>query len=163
MNQRLVDSWWRQWTCVGGSCGPPPPSPRNRFERALDAYTNLTAPFVRGCFVFVTVALVVLASSRLGRAGGVPVQAAFLLLIATYCLANFARCREAHCIVTGLGYLSFAIVGAWAVFAGRDVRSGEWIAFLAITLLGHAFEALWRRARGTNALRLARTARQDDA
>jgi len=23
---------------------------------------------------------------------------------ATYCLANFARCREAHCIVTGVGW-----------------------------------------------------------
>lgn len=163
MSERRSDRWGRQCTRAGGGCSPLAPSPRNRFERALDAYTQITAPLVRGSFVLVTIAFVVLASSRLGAAGGAPVQAAFFLLIATYCLANFARCREAHCIVTGLGYLALAIAGLWATVAGRDLRSAEWIAFVAVTLAGHTFEAAWASARGTNALRLARDIDQDDA
>jgi hypothetical protein len=152
MSQRRVDSWWQQWTCVGGTCGPPAGPARNRFERALDAYTSVTAPLVRGCLVFVTVAAVGVTSSALGPAGGLLVETGFFLLIATYCLANFARCQEAHCIVTGIGYLTLAVVGFAATLAGRDLRTAEWIAFVGVTVVGHAFEAAWRAARGTNAL-----------
>ncbi len=153
MSQRRVDSWWQQWTCVGGTCGPPATPARNRFERALDAYTSVTAPLVRGCLVFVTFAVVGVTSSALGPAGGMLVEAGFFGLIATYCLANFARCQEAHCIVTGLGYLTLAVVGFAATLAGRDLRTAEWIAFVGVTVVGHAFEAAWKVARGTNALR----------
>jgi hypothetical protein len=96
MRQRRVDSWWEQWTCVGGTCAPPAAAPRNRFERVLDAYTSIVAPFIRGCFVFVTVAAAFTTTYALGPVGGLLVEAAFFLVAGTYCLANFARCRERH-------------------------------------------------------------------
>src|SRR6266511_1992422 len=137
MSQRRVDSWWQQWTCVGGTCGPPATPARNRFERALDAYTSVTAPLVRGCLVFVTFAVVGVTSSALGPAGGMLVEAGFFGLIATYCPANFARCQEAHCIVTCLGYLTLAVVG----FA-----ASRWYVVYQYTMLAAAGRA--RTARG---------------
>jgi hypothetical protein len=154
MTQRRVDSWWAQWTCVGGTCAPPASPPGSGLERALDAYTSVTAPFIRGCYVFVTVAAAGVASSLLGPVGGLGLEGAFFLIAGTYCLANFLRCREAHCIVTGLGWSALAVITLTAVVAGRDVRSGAWIAFLAIAVVGHGFEALWKMAHGSNALRL---------
>lgn len=153
MTQRRVDSWWAQWTCVGGTCAPAAPAPLNRFERLLDAYTDMTAPFLRGCFVFLTVAVAVVVTSALGMVGGLLVEGAFFMVAGAYCLANFARCREAHCIVTGIGWSALGLAGFGAVLAGRDIRSGEWVAFLVIALIGHGFEAAWRAGHGSNALR----------
>jgi hypothetical protein len=154
MTQRRVDSWWAQWTCVGGTCAPPTSAPRNRFERVLDAYTSLTAPFLRGCFVFVTVAAAFLVTSALGVVSGLLVEAGFFIVAGAYCLANFARCREAHCIVTGIGWSALALASLGAVLAGRDIRADEWVAFLVIALAGHGFEAVWSAVHGSNALRL---------
>jgi hypothetical protein len=154
MRQRRVESWWKQWTCVGGTCAPPAAAPRNRFESVLDAYTSMVAPFIRGCFVFVTVTVAVAVTTALGPFTGLLVEAAFFLVAGTYCLANFARCREAHCIVTGLGWSALAIAAAAAALAGKDTRGGDWVAFLVVAVAGHAFEAAWTAARGTNALRL---------
>jgi hypothetical protein len=157
MRQRRVESWWAQWTTVGGTCAPPAAPARGTVERALDAYTALTAPFLRGCYVFLTVAVAAAASVLLGAVAGLAVEAAFFLVAGTYCLANFARCREAHCIVTGVGWSALALVSAAAAIVGRDVRSEAWIAFVVITVLGHGFEAIWTSVHGSNALRPGET------
>jgi hypothetical protein len=154
VKQRRVDSWWAQWTCVGGTCAPPVAPPGNRFERVLDSYTNMTAPFLRGCYVFLTVAVAWAVTSALGFPGGLLLQGAFFVVAGTYCLANFARCREAHCVVTGLGWSALAIASVWAVVARHDIRGGAWTAFLVIALAGHGFEAIWKARHGSNALRL---------
>ena len=154
MRQQRVDSWWAQWTCVGGTCAPAAAPPRNRFERVLDGYTSVTAPFLRGCFVFVTVAAAVAVSVALGPVGGLLMEAVFFLVAATYCLANFARCREAHCIVTGVGWSALAVASVVAALAQRDIRGGAWLAFLVIAVVGHGFEAVWKASHGSNALRL---------
>ena len=154
MKQRRVDSWWAQWACVGGTCAPPVDPPGNGFERLLYSYTNLTAPFLRGCYVFLTVAVAWFVSQALGSPVGLLLEGAFFLVFGAYCLANFARCREAHCIVTGLGFSALAIASVGAVLAGHDIRGAEWTAFLALALAGHAFEAIWKARHGSNALRL---------
>ena len=159
MRQQRVDSWWAQWTWVGGTCAPPVGAPGHGFGRALDSYTSMTAPFLRGCYVFVAVAAAWAASSALGLVGGLLVAAAFFLVAGTYCLANFARCREAHCILTGLGWSALAIAGVVALLAERDIRGGVWIAFLGIALAGHGFEAVWKAGHGSNALRLGAESR----
>jgi len=120
----------------------------------LDGYTSVTAPFLRGCFVFVTVAAAVAVSVALGPVGGLLMEAVFFLVAATYCLANFARCREAHCIVTGVGWSALAVASVVAALAQRDIRGGAWLAFLVIAVAGHGFEAIWKASHGSNALRL---------
>lgn len=153
MPQQRVSSWWAQWTCVGGTCAPPAAPPRNTLERALDRYIDLTAPLFRGCWVFAVAVTVALASARLGTVGGLWLLAGYFLMGAGYCLANFARCREAHCIVTGTGWSALAVASAWAALTGHEFRSDAWVAFVLIAVAAHLFEALWRVARGSNALR----------
>lgn len=153
MRQRRVSSWWRQWTCVGGTCAPEAAPPRNALDRALDAYTNLTAPFLRGCCFFPILAAVVVGSFRLGIPGGLWLAAAYYLVFGGYCLANFARCREAHCIVTGAGWLALGMVGAWSAIGDRAILGVLWDAFAVVAIVGFAFEAGWTRLRGTYALR----------
>lgn len=101
LKQHRVASWWRQRTCVGGTCAAAAAPPRTTFARALDAYTSLTAPFVRGCLLLPLLAVVVLISFRIGQPGGPSLSTASFLVHGSYYLANFVRCREAHCIVTG--------------------------------------------------------------
>lgn len=156
LTQRRVDSWWAQWTCVGGTCAPAAAPPRNQLEHALDVYTSITAPFLRGCCVFATVAAAWAASTLLGSVSGLLLEAAFFVVAGTYCLANFSRCREAHCIVTGIGWSTLAVASIVALVAGRDIREDAWIAFLIIALAGHGFEAIWKTVHGSNALRLGR-------
>ena len=55
------------------------------------------SPILRGYYVFVTVAVVWFVSEAPGSPVGLVVEIAFFVIFATYCLANFARCREAHC------------------------------------------------------------------
>ena len=153
MRQRRVSSWWGQWTCVGGTCAPAAAPPTNALERALDTYTNLTAPLLRGCFLFPILAAVVLVSFRLGTPGGLWLAAAYFLVFGGYCLANFARCREAHCVVTGWGWLALAVIGAWSAIDDRAILGVLWNAFAVVAIIGFAFEAAWTRLRGTHALR----------
>ncbi len=153
MGQRRVTTWWRQWTCVGGSCAPVAAPPENAFERALDTYTNLTAPVLRGCCLFPILAAVVWGSFRLGMPGGLWLAAAYFLVFGSYCLANFARCREAHCVVTGWGWLALGVIGTWGAFTGHDVLGVLWNAFAVVAIAGFAFEAVWTTTQGTHALR----------
>jgi hypothetical protein len=153
LRQQRVTSWWRQWTCVGGTCAPPAAKARNAFERALDTYTDLTAPFLRGCFLFPILAAVAYGSFRLGMPAGLWLAAVYFLVFGSYCLANFARCREAHCVVTGGGWSALGVVGMWGALTGHEILGALWNAFAVIALLGFAFEGAWTMRRGVNALR----------
>jgi hypothetical protein len=152
MRQQRVSSW-RQWTCLGGTCAPPAAKARNAFERALDIYTDLTAPFLRGCFLFPILAAVAYGSFRLGMPGGLWLTAAYFLVFGSYCLANFIRCREAHCVVTGWGWSALGVVAMWGAVTGDEILGALWNAFAVIALLGFAFEAAWTMRRGINAVR----------
>ncbi len=121
--------------------------------RLLDSYIAITAPLLRGCCVFLTVAVAWFASSALGAFVGLIVEGAVFLVAGIYCLANFIRCREAHCILTGVGWLALGAVSIAAAVARLDDRSATWIAFLVVAVIGHGFEAVWRATHGTNSLR----------
>jgi hypothetical protein len=70
-----------------------------------------------------------------------------------WCLLNFWRCREAHCIVTGTGWAALAVLIAIELAAGRTfVLGSEGLMFLAMFIVGAGFEMLWRLRHGTNAL-----------
>ncbi len=154
MTQRRVSSWREQWTCVGGTCAPEALPARNGFERLLDAYTGMAAPILRGCYSLFFAGAVFLASLLSGAPAGLWLSTVYFLAFAAYCLANFARCREAHCVVTGSGW---ALVGAASLVGallGWPSLGEVWIAFVVVAVLGHGFEGAWRAARGTNAFHL---------
>jgi hypothetical protein len=120
----------------------------------VDRYIELVSPFLRGCCVFLVVGGVAVVSLRSGPEAGLAVTAAYLTVHSTYCLTNFLRCREVHCIVTGVGWLVLAAVAVWGALAGEDIRRTVWDAFLAVTIGGFAFELVWKAIRGSNALTL---------
>jgi len=154
MRRRHVESWSAQWTCIGGTCAPAAAPPRNGLERLLDFYTSVTGPLLSGCLVFVTVAAAWALSRALGSAAGQAVEGTFFIVFATYCLANFARCREAHCVVTGFGWSAVGVACVVSLMLGHDTRGAAWDAFLVVAVIGFGFEALWMARHGNNALRL---------
>jgi len=153
MAQRTVGTWLQQWTCVGGTCAPPSPAPRNAFERALDKYIGFTAPALRGCWAIPLAAAVFLFGRGLGVVG-LFVSSLYFGAYSLYCLANFARCREAHCIITGVGWGLLAIVALVAALLQLDWYGPIWNAFLIVFVVGHGFELIWAARRHTHALRL---------
>ena len=154
MTQRRVSSWREQWTCVGGTCAPEASPARNGFERFLDAYTGMTAPIFRGCYSLLVAGALFLASLLSGVPAGLWLSTVYFLAFAAYCLANFARCREAHCVVTGSGWVLVGAASLVGALLGRPSLGEVWTAFLVVAVLGHGFEGIWRAARGTNAFHL---------
>ena len=68
-----------------------------------------------------------------------------------YWLLNFWRCREAHCIVSGIGWAALGVLEITEIALGRSlIHRDEGLAFLAILAVAIAFEALWRTRHGTN-------------
>ncbi len=92
--------------------------------------------------------------SRAIGAGGLYVSGLYFCAYSAYCLANFAQCREAHCIITGLGWGALGIVALVAAVMRLDLLGPVWNAFLIVAILGHGFELIWAATRHTHALRM---------
>ena len=102
---------------------------------------------------FAVVAALVIAAPFLPTRPGLAVGALAALAASAWCLANFWRCREAHCIVTGVGWAALFALELVEFGIGRSVLHGaESSAFVAILVIGLVFECGWQVAFGTNAL-----------
>lgn len=140
-----------QWTCAGGAL--PAPAPQGLLDRTVDTYLRLTAPVLRSCWA-IPIALAVFLVSRAMGVPGLYLVGLFLGAYSAYCLANFARCREAHCIVTGVGWGILTFVALVAAATQHDWLGPIWNAFLIILVVGYGFEWIWVAARHTRALRV---------
>ena len=70
-----------------------------------------------------------------------------------WCALNFWRCRHAHCLVTGTGWLSLSLlIFAEAGIGHSLIHGDEQLIFLGVLLAALAFEALWFLTHRTNAL-----------
>lgn len=70
-----------------------------------------------------------------------------------WCALNFWRCRHAHCLVTGGGWLVLSLFAFAEAALGRSLVAGdEQVILLGILAAGLVFELLWWRSRGTNAV-----------
>ena len=99
------------------------------------------------------VTIAISAAPTLAREGGLALDLAATVAASVWCLVNFWRCREVHCIVTGAGWAALAVLIAVELAAGRSfVLGSEGLVFLAILIAGVGFEMLWRLRHGTNAL-----------
>ncbi len=67
--------------------------------------------------------------SRTIGTGGLYLSGLYFAVYGAYCLANFARCREAHCIITGLGWAVLAIVALVAAATQHNWLTQIWNAF----------------------------------
>jgi hypothetical protein len=119
----------------------------------MDRYVGLTAPVLRGCWA-IPIALGVFLVSRAIGPAGLFLAGLYFGAYSAYCLANFARCREAHCVITGAGWGILAIVALVAAVTQLDWLSPIWNAFLIVFLFGHGFELIWAAVRHTHVLRV---------
>lgn len=71
-----------------------------------------------------------------------------------WCALNFWRCRHAHCVVSGTGWLALAMFSFGEAILGRSVIAGdEGLVFLGVLAAAMAFEGGWFATHRTNAVR----------
>jgi hypothetical protein len=105
-------------------------------------------------FYVVVVALLIVAPSLPKRAE-LAVDGLAALAGGAWCGANFWRCRHAHCIVTGAGWLGLSVlVFGEAVVGYSLIQGNEQLVFLGVLVAALGFEVVWYLLRGTNAVRL---------
>jgi hypothetical protein len=76
--------------------------------------------------------------------GYLAVDTAAFLAGGSWCALNFWRSRQAHCLLTGSGWLLLALFTAAEAGRGRSLIGGdEQLVFLAVLALGLVFEAIW--------------------
>lgn len=70
-----------------------------------------------------------------------------------WCTLNFWRCRHAHCLITGVGWLALAVFTAVEAGIGHSLIDGdEPLVFVAVLAAGLLFECGWAAACGSNAV-----------
>lgn len=103
---------------------------------------------------FAAVAIGISVAPILAVRPGLLLGAAATFAGSAWCLVNFSRCREAHCVVTGYGWTALGVLELVEFAAGRSVISGdESLAFVAILVVGVIFEICWRIRYGSSALK----------
>ena len=62
----------------------------------------------------------------------------------SWCALNFWRCRQAHCLFTGSGWLLLGLFAAAEAGLGRSLIDGdEQLVFLGVLAIGLVIEAFW--------------------
>jgi hypothetical protein len=141
-------------TTSGGSglwCSPPDLPADTRLKRLVDRVLprNGLGAFVFFVLVAVAISFADLFPTRL-HLGVVGLASA---LAGGWCAVNFWRCRHAHCVVTGAGWLALAAFVAVEVVIGRSVIGGtEELVFLGVLAVSVLFELGVYAVRGTHAL-----------
>lgn len=132
------------------TCTPP----RLPADTASEHLVDRILPTGAGQWIyFAAVGALIIIAPLLPTRPGLAVGAAGTLAGSAWCLANLWRCREAHCLITGFGWLALFGLMVVELAAGRSfIRGTESSAFLVILLIGVMFEMLWQARFGTNAL-----------
>ena len=103
---------------------------------------------------FGAVGLAIFNAPDLATRPGLALSALATLAAAAWCLINFWRCQEAHCIVTGPGWGLLGVFELFELGLGHSLIGGaEQVPFLAVIAVAVLFEVYWRIRFGTNAVR----------
>jgi hypothetical protein len=108
----------------------------------------------RSCAVYflAVIALLAVAPHLPGRAG-LAADGLAALAAGSWCAVNFWRCRQAHCLISGIGWLGLTLLAFAGAGLGHSVIGGyEQLVFLGVLVAALAFEGAWCLARGTNAV-----------
>ena len=144
----------RAGCCGGGSgsCSPPSSLPADtRLKRLVDRFLPWAGLPVVLYFAAAIGALNL--APLLPRPGELALEGTAALAAGGWCGLNFWRCRHAHCLITGAGWLGLSLLALTGAGLGHSVIGGyERAVFLGVLLAGIAFEGAWRLARGTNAV-----------
>lgn len=134
---------------VGSICDAPLPArgTGGALARVIDRYRTLMAPFVRGCTGLCFALIVFALASSLPPEAGLLLGSSWCLWAGSYCLVNYWRCRETHCMVTGPGWLAVGLVGVISAASGMWFsRNAVLDAAVLVVLLGYGLEWVWAAA-----------------
>jgi hypothetical protein len=141
--------------CVGrASKGWSPPSlpADTQLKRLVDRFLPRAGmPVV--VFFAVAIGTLSLASLVSNPAAELVLEGSTALAAGGWCALNFWRCRHAHCLVTGVGWLGLSLLAFMEAGLGRNVIGGyERGPFVVVLVIGCVFEAAWQITHGTNAM-----------
>ncbi|MGH3149309.1 MAG: hypothetical protein ACRDOB_01065 [Streptosporangiaceae bacterium] len=143
-------------SCIpcGRGWGPPARPADTPAKRAVDRF--LPRPGWPAVAYFAVVIGLLGLAQALPAPGYLAVDAVAFLAGGSWCALNFWRCRQAHCLLTGVGWLLLALFAAAEAGLGHSVIHGdEQPLFVAILAVGLAFECLWHwLGRGSAVTRL---------
>lgn len=126
----------------------PADTPRKRLVDRLLPSTGVPV-----ALYYAAVIALLLLAPLLPQRGELAVEGLAALAAGTWCAANFWRCRHAHCLVTGAGWLTLSAVTFVEAGIGHSLIGGyEQPVFLGVLLLGLIFEGYWYVTRHTTAL-----------
>ncbi len=132
-------------------CSPPDLPADTPLKKTVDRLLPRTGwrPYV----FFAAIAAAIAVSDALPTRLGLGVMALATALAGTWCAVNFWRCRHAHCVVSGVGWLILAAFVAVGVVIGHSVVGGyEQLLFLGVLAASVLFEVGVYAVRGTHAL-----------
>jgi hypothetical protein len=146
----------RAQSCCTAACGlwgwsPPLLVADTSLKRAVDRILPRTGLPV---FLFFALVIVLLGlAAHLALRGELALDGLAALAGGGWCSLNFWRCRQAHCLVCGAGWLALSVFAFAEAALGRTLIAGdEQLVLLGILVAALAFEALWTWARRTNAV-----------
>jgi hypothetical protein len=141
--------------CLPLGSRPAALAPTRRWHAAADRFLIATRVWLIPAALALGVGAGQVANQLPSRYAMLPAVVYFLIL-GGWCSLNFARCREAHCLITGVGFDALTIAALVAV-----IIDGHWYNLLSLLILplliaGFAFEVVWTRRHGENAVRSRR-------
>lgn len=133
-------------------CGWSPPS-----QIADTSLKRRVDRLVLGNFAAISILVAVVAllslSPHLPRRADLAVEGLATLIGGAWCTLNFWRCRHAHCLITGPGWLALSVFVFAESALGHSVIGGyEQPTFVAVLGIALVFEAFWRLTLHTNAI-----------
>lgn len=132
-------------------CCPPVLPADTRAKRLADRLLP-RAGWPEVAYFAVVVALLGLAG-RLPARPGLVVTGLACLGGGAWCAVNFWRCRHAHCLITGIGWLALGVAALTGAGLGHSLLGGaDRPAFLGVLAAGVLFEAATYLTRGTYTL-----------
>jgi hypothetical protein len=134
------------------SWSPPPLPADTQLKRLVDRFLPRAGlPVV--VYFAAAIGALSLASLVSNPAAELALEGAAVLAAGGWCALNFWRCRHAHCLVTGVGWLGLSLLAFVEARLGHSVIGGyERGAFVVVLVIGCVFEAAWQITRGTNAM-----------
>ena len=130
---------------------PPPLPAGTRWQRRADRYLPTSGV---PCLAYIAAIVGLLSlAPHLAPRGRLGLDATALVAAGGWCALNFWRCRHAHCLFTGAGWLALGAMALVEVGLGHSVIAGyEQPVFLGALVAGLGFEAAWTLSRRTNAM-----------
>lgn len=128
-------------------CTPPVLPADTRAKRLADRVLPRRGWPVVAYFAVVVVLLSV--AGNLEARPGLVVTGLSCLGGGSWCVVNFWRCRQAHCMITGVGWSALGVLALAGAWLGHSLLDGaDRPAFLAVLVAGIIFEAATYLTRG---------------